>query len=93
MLCTKYENSNIPSKKTIGYGMKICGMNITSATSTAPIATVSIIPAATSFAIFALSLYSVVIRSVMDSIDVLIISAVNPRIMVNMMIANSTRVI
>ena len=71
----------------------MCGMKITSATDTAPIAVVNIIPAATSFAILALSLYSVVIRSVIASIDVLIISAVKPKTIVNIIIANSTNVI
>ncbi len=55
----------------------------------APIATVNIIPADTSLAIFASFFHSVVTKSVTDSIAVLTISTTNPNITVNMIMTNS----
>lgn len=60
------------------------------ATMTVPVAVKSIIPAATSFAILASVLHSVVIKSVMASIAVFTISTPIPKTIVKIMMAIST---
>lgn len=65
---------------------------MTAATMSAPKAVISIMPADISLAIFASCRHSRVIKSVMDSMAVLIISADNPKTIVKTRIRSSIRV-